>query len=291
MSQSRLYLTARKPEAFHINSILEQRLEEDGVPVSLFEEDEGSGQWVVSIYVETQHAPAWRVKISDVLGSDGFGLKFNQEDLDDINWVEHTLSKLVPVRAGRFLVHGSHDRHAAKPNDIAIEVDAGLAFGTGHHGTTAGCLDMIGKCLKRHKFRNALDLGTGSGVLAIGLAKAAKIPVLATDIDPVSITVTRENVHKNGCDRWISAKTAPGFTSPVFARHGPFDLVVANILARPLQSLAAPMARHLAPEATVILSGLLPHQKARIVSAYRAQGLILRHFHIRDGWLTLVLQF
>ena len=290
MSQSRLFLTARKPETHHIASILDPLFDDEGLPTALFADHTTPGMWVWSVYVDGTNAQETRARIIDHLGGDGFALSLEEEVLDDVDWVAETLRQLSPVSAGRFYVHGSHDRDSAAKMRLPIEIDAGLAFGTGHHGTTAGCLDMLEQVLKRVKPQSALDLGTGSGVLAIALAKATRIPVLATDIDPVSVRTARENSRLNGTAAFTHMATAAGFHHGAFARYGPFDLVLANILARPLQQLANPMAAHLKRGANIILSGLLPHQQARIVAAYRQQGIVFVRSHIRDGWLTLWLR-
>ena len=206
------------------------------------------------------------------------------------DWVKASLEDLVPVPAGRFVVHGAHDRTRIAPNKLGIEIEAALAFGTGHHGTTRGCLLLLDHVLKSQVPRRVLDLGTGTGVLAIAAAKARKRAVQASDIDALSVKVARENARLNGVGNFVQAIRATGFAAPEFARHGPFDLVLANILANPLRQLAGPMARHLAPGAFVILSGLLNHQAASVVAAYRARGLVpLRHLKI-DGWSSLLLR-
>jgi ribosomal protein L11 methyltransferase len=197
---------------------------------------------------------------------------------------------LVPVPAGRFIVHGQHDRARVPPNKIGIEIEAALAFGTGHHGTTRGCLLLLDHVLKVHQPRRVLDLGTGTGVLAIAAAKALHGPVLASDIDPSSVRVARENARLNETGALVKMVCATGFSAPQFAQAAPFDLVLANILANPLRQLAAPMVRHLAPSALVILSGLLTHQAAGVIAAYRARGLVpLRHLKIQ-GWSSLLLR-
>lgn len=295
MNQIRLTLTTRKPEAFHIASILDPQFEEEGITSVLFEEQEDSGQWSYSIYVEESTSDHWEGVIRDRLGNDCFGLDVVRESIANIDWVSETLRELSPVSAGRFFVHGSHDRDAAANKRIPIEIDAGQAFGTGHHGTTAGCLDMLEVCLRESSGqlglpRRAFDIGTGSGVLAIALAKAIHIPVLATDIDPVAVNTARDNSKLNHVASHVRCETANGFHHPSFARFGLADLVFANILARPLESLARPMTAHLSPGAQVILSGLLPHQRARITSAYRTQGLVLQQWIIRDGWLTMLMR-
>ena len=183
----------------------------------LFETKPDSALWGYSVYVESAEADQWTAVIRDRLGHDCFGLEIEREDLVDKDWVSETLRELSPVSAGRFFVHGSHDRAAATGKRVAVEVDAGQAFGTGHHGTTAGCLDMLEVCLRESSGqlglpRRALDVGTGSGVLAIALAKVCHIPVLATDIDPVAVAVARENCRLNGVGspramrhcRWVS---------------------------------------------------------------------------------------
>jgi ribosomal protein L11 methyltransferase len=205
------------------------------------------------------------------------------------DWVKAALEELVPVRAGRFIVHGRHDRSKVPPNKLGIEIEAALAFGTGHHGTTRGCLLLLGSVLKAHRPKRVLDLGTGTGVLAIAAAKALRRHVLASDIDPLSVRVAAENARLNGSGDLVETICASGFAAPQFAHRGPFDLVLANILANPLRQMATPMTGHLAPSALVILSGLLPHQAQSVIAAYRARGLVLKR-HIRiEGWSSLLL--
>jgi ribosomal protein L11 methyltransferase len=206
------------------------------------------------------------------------------------DWVKATLEELVPVRAGRFVVHGHHDRAKVPPNKLGIEIEAALAFGTGHHGTTRGCLLLLDAVLKAHDPRRVLDLGTGTGVLAIAAAKALRRSVLASDIDPLSVRVARDNARLNGAGDLVETIRASGLSAPEFVHCGPFDLVLANILANPLRQMATPMARHLAASALVILSGLLPHQAQSVIAAYRTRGLVLeRHIQI-EGWSSLLLR-
>ncbi len=290
MSQCRLFLTARKPEANHIASILDPFLEDEGVPAALFESETAPGEWCYSVYVADDEKTEWEKRIRDRLGSDGFGLELRQELIEDnIDWIDATLRELVPVRAGRFVVHGTHDRLVAATASVPIEINAGQAFGTGHHGTTAGCLELLEHTLRKRVPKTTYDIGTGSGVLAIALAKAARVNVLATDIDPVATTTGKENAAANGVRNHVRFETSVGFNHPVFRAVKPADLVFANILAGPLRALASPIAGHCAPGADVILSGLLPHQEARIVATYRQHGMIFRRRLIRDGWLSLLL--
>lgn len=216
------------------------------------------------------------------------GIVFDTIEARD--WVKASLEDLVPVPAGRFVVHGQHDRDRVAPNKLGIEIEAALAFGTGHHGTTRGCLLLFDHVLKAWRPRRVLDLGTGTGVLGIAAAKALHERILASDIDPPSVAVARENARLNRTGNLVQAVRATGFAAPAFAKAAPFDLVLANILANPLRQLAGPMARHLAPSALVILSGLLTPQAPAVIAAYRARGLVpLRHLRI-EGWSSLLLR-
>jgi ribosomal protein L11 methyltransferase len=206
------------------------------------------------------------------------------------DWVKATLEELAPVRAGRFIVHGQHDRSKVPPNKLGIEIEAALAFGTGHHGTTRGCLLLLDSVLKARRPRRVLDLGTGTGVLAIAAAKALRVKVLASDIDPLAVRVARDNARLNGTGGLVKTIAAVGLSAPDFARHGPFDLVLANILANPLRQMATPMATHLAPSGLVILSGLLPHQAQAVIAAYRARGLVLERHLVIEGWSSLLMR-
>ena len=259
------------------------------VVVSAFERP-GSSEWDVSLYFETPpDEAAIRASVAQAAGADiAAALVFDTVEAKD--WVKASLADLVPVSAGRFVVHGQHDRDRIPPNKLRIEIEAALAFGTGHHGTTRGCLMLLDRVLCQSAPRRVLDLGTGTGVLAIAAAKALHLPILASDIDPRSVTVARENARLNGAGQYVEAIHAIGFGSPHFAQAGPFDLVLANILANPLRHLAAPMERHLAPSAFVILSGLLPPHARGVIAAYRGQGLrLIRRLEL-DGWVSLLMQ-
>lgn len=289
MGQVRYHLRASKREAEHLFAILEGALEEEAWPLSIFEVDEKAAIFEISAYVdEAEEGVAERLESLVPAGMQP--RRFDLERVPDIDWVTKSLEGLKPVRAGRFLVHGSHDRDKRRIGDIAIEIEAGLAFGTGHHGTTAGCLQVLSEVTRRERPRNALDLGTGSAVLAIALAKMAHIPILATDIDPVATEVARENARINGVGAYVACATAPGFHHPAFALAGPFDLIVANILARPLMRLAPDMARHLTPGGSLVLSGILDSQRNAVVAAYAGQRFRhVRTLH-REGWVAIHLK-
>lgn len=206
------------------------------------------------------------------------------------DWVKASLADLVPVRAGPFVVHGQHDRNRVPLNKIGIEIEAALAFGTGHHGTTRGCLTLLDLVLRQCTPKRVLDLGSGTGVLAIAAAKKLRRHILATDIDGQAVLVARENAKLNSVGNLVQCVQAIGFNAPEFNANGPFGLVLANILAKPLRDLAPAMIEHLAPSAFVILSGLLPPQANSVVAAYRGSGLkLIRRIQL-DGWTSLLMQ-
>ena len=290
MPQTCLRAELEKDQALKLQRVFEDAFEEDGFPVSSFEDLENPVNWEIAVYMETGLAEETNERMKALAKDVAIEVTFVREDIPDIDWVAETLRDLTAVRAGRFIVHGSHEADVPKPHEIPILINAGLAFGTGHHGTTAGCLDMLDRVCKRKQFHNVLDLGTGSGVLAIAAAKAMPCFVLATDIDPVATRTALYNAKQNGVQAQVECLTSIGFTQSRIHQQAPFDLVIANILARPLQSMALDIASHTARGGTVILSGLLPHQRAPIIASFRTQGLHLEHSHIRDGWLILVFK-
>jgi ribosomal protein L11 methyltransferase len=210
--------------------------------------------------------------------------------LPDQDWIKLSQEGLPPVRAGRFFVYGAHDAGVVPPGVIPIRIEAGLAFGTGHHETTALCLGALSDLSKRRRFDNVLDLGCGTGLLAIGAAKLWRKPVLASDIDVVAVEVTRENAAANGEAPLVRALTADGLTHPVLARKAPYDLIIANILASPLTRLAPEIARSLAPGGMALLSGLLAWQENMVTSFYRPQGLVYRGARRSGAWSALLLE-
>ncbi len=212
------------------------------------------------------------------------------EPLPDQDWIRLSQEGLPPVRAGRFFVYGAHDRGKVPPAVIPIRIEAGMAFGTGHHETTALCLRAMSDLAKKRRYANVLDLGCGTGLLAIGAAKLWRRRVIASDIDPVAVEVTQENAAANGVAPLVLALTADGMTHPGIARHAPYDLIIANILASPLTQLAPSIVRALARGGMLVLSGLLTWQENMVVSFYTPHGLILRARR-RDGpWTALVLE-
>ncbi|RUW50106.1 50S ribosomal protein L11 methyltransferase [Mesorhizobium sp. M1A.F.Ca.ET.072.01.1.1] len=289
MGLTRFHFTAGKAEADRIFAALDAAFEDEGLPLALLEVDEANDIHEVSLYADG-NVDAVAVRINRILADLALPKPVEREALPDIDWVARSLEGLKPVRAGRFFVHGAHDRDKRRSGDLAIEIEAGLAFGTGHHGTTAGCLELLEQVVLRERPGNALDLGTGSAVLAIALAKLAHIPVLATDIDPVAVRVAATNARLNRVKALVETVTAPGFHHPIFARRAPFDLIVANILARPLMRLAPEMARHIRLGGSLVLSGILDRQRDAVISAYVGQSFRhVRTLH-REGWVTIHLK-
>ena len=289
MSDIRLFITTTEKTAGAILDLMSDAFEEDGYAIATMEVDEKRDIWEASLYIDFDEEAEMTERFAALVGDAYPELAINREVIPDVDWIARSLEGLQPVHAGRFVVHGSHDRDKARAGEIAIEIDAGQAFGTGHHGTTAGCLEIIEKVMRARQPRKVLDLGTGSGVLAIAARKLAPAWVLATDIDPVATRVARENVRLNGIASGIALETATGFHSTAFRRHGPFDLIIANILARPLMRMAPQLAAHLAPGGQVVLSGILANQRWKVIAAYNGAGL--RHVRTiwRNGWVTIHL--
>ena len=274
--------------AKRVVDLLTESFFEGHAAIAAFERPDG--RWGITMHFAE---PPDQTSIRELVGlaaGDEVARDIGFDTVEAKDWVKATLEELIPVRAGRFIVHGQHDRSRIPANKLGIEIEAALAFGTGHHGTTRGCLLLLDEVLKAYRPRRVLDLGTGTGVLAIAAARALQIRVLASDIDPLSVRVAHENARLNGTGDLVETIVAIGFSAPHFSRRGPFDLVLANILANPLRQMSTAMAGHLAPSALVILSGLLPHQAQGVIAAYRARGLVLkRHIQI-EGWSSLLMR-
>ncbi len=246
--------------------------------------------WVMEIYFDD-----WPDKavLSSVLDGLPFaeilqGLKL--EPLPDENWVEKSQRSLHPIQAGRFFIHGSHDRIKAAAKPFTIEIDAGQAFGTAHHGTTHGCLILLDRIAKKSRMCRVLDLGTGSGILAIAAAKSLSQHVLATDLDAVAVRVAVENIGRNGVTGRVRAICAAGLKDPRMTTQAPFDLVIANILADPLVKLAPGIRKVMAQGSDLILSGLLDCQAREVSVVYLAHEFSLAAKLSLDGWTSLHLR-
>ena len=206
------------------------------------------------------------------------------------DWVANSLAGLKPVRAGRFLVHGAHDRARVAANDVAIEIEAGLAFGTGHHGTTRGCLMLFDRLLKRRRPTHVLDVGCGAGVLAIAAAKVLRRKVWLGDIDAVAVGVANANAQANGAGALCRAVVSRGVENVRLREGAPYDLVFANILAKPLRLLAPSLAAAIGPSGEAIVSGLILADVAGVLASWRAQGFHLAERIDLEGWASLRLR-
>jgi ribosomal protein L11 methyltransferase len=260
---------------------IENHLFINALAVVVNEVDEAAALWQAQAYfaVEQEAQDAARqLALTD----------FSIAPIVDRDWVRESLEGLPPVIAGRFFLHGTHDRSRRRPSGISLEIDAGTAFGTGHHGTTAGCLLALDTILKKTTPRNVFDLGCGTGVLAIAAARVTHCKTLATDIDPEATRVTQLNARRNGVGPMMNAATAAGLHHTIIARQAPYDLIFANILARPLAVLAQGIANILAPGGAVILSGLTRDQIRWIAARYRNAGLIRSATYLQDNWAILV---
>lgn len=269
-------ITLAKGEASDMASLLELSSEPQAVLIA--EEPFGPSATVEALYTEEPDA---------ALLSGIAGREIAVEPLPDQDWIRLSQQGLPPVRAGRFFVYGAHDKGNVPDGVVAIRIEAGLAFGTGHHETTALCLSVLSD-LAHRPFNNMLDLGSGTGLLAIGAAKLWKKPLLASDIDPVAVEVTEENARANGVGPWVRAVVADGLVHPVLSANAPYDLVIANILAGPLTRLAPQIVGALKPGGTLVLSGLLHNQEAMVLSFYHRLRFLGRR---REGpWSALVME-
>jgi ribosomal protein L11 methyltransferase len=245
------------------------------------------GHWNVELHFEEPPEEGAVRALVGHAGGDAADLVF--ETIAQKDWVAASLADLKPVTAARFTVHGAHDRARVAPNRLGIEIEAALAFGTGHHGTTCGCLLALDGLLKARRPRRILDVGTGTGVLAIAAAKTLHRPVLASDIDCEAVTIARENARLNRVGPLVEYLCVGGVNARRFRERAPFDLVLANILLAPLTRLARPLRRLLRPKANVVLSGLLAGQENAALAAYSAHGLKLVRRIPLGEWVTLVL--
>lgn len=205
------------------------------------------------------------------------------------DWLSENQQSFPPLAVGRFFIRGSHYRGPLPAGRIDLLIDAATAFGTGEHASTRGCLAALDRLARRGRRRRILDMGTGTGILAIAAAKTWRRPVAARDIDPESVRVTARNAAGNGVGSLVAVRRADGYRDRSLRRAPPFDLIFANILARPLAAMAPHLARALAPGGIAILSGLLARQERSVLAAHRRLGLALRRRIAIDGWHTLVI--
>lgn len=276
---------ANEADAKRVADRLLERFFEDEGAVGAFEAPDGA--WFAEA-----HFPVLpdKVLIAAAIGEILKNAEIEYETLAAKDWIAASLEGLKIVRAGRFAVHGAHDRDKIAANEIGIEIEAALAFGTGHHGTTLGCLRALERIAWREKPRRMLDVGSGTGVLAIAAARVFNAPVIATEIDRASVVIARENVRANGVGPRVGVLHAGGLSLPLIAQYAPYDLVFANILLPVLKQLARPIASLTAPGGYVVLSGLLPSQVLAVLSRYRALGLRLIRAETIENWTTLTLR-
>ena len=264
-----------------------EEIEPEATGVGVFEMEDGSGLWEVGGYFT--EAPD-EVALA-LLAAAHEARPFVVSELPETDWVAHVRRELHPVEAGRFFVHGSHDADKVPEGKVALLIEAAMAFGTGHHGTTQGCLEALERLLMAGAVkRNVVDIGCGTAVLALAAAKVWPDPVLASDIDTVAVEVAEANVAANGAAGRVRCLVAAGFDHPDLHEAAPFDLIFANILKGPLVALAPDVAAHCAEGGHVILSGLLNAQADEVIAAYAAQGLALEHHAEIGEWSTLTLR-
>jgi ribosomal protein L11 methyltransferase len=278
-------IEAEEAAAARIARALDEAVEPEALAVGFF--DLGHGRFEVSAhYAETPSRDSLMALIEAAVGGDAVG-ELRIDSVAEQDWVVLSQGKRGPVAAGRFLVHGSHDRANVPRRRLAIEIDADRAFGTAHHASTLGCLLALDDLLKRRRPRVVLDLGTGTGVLAIAAAKTLGQRIVASDNDPLAIAIAIENAGKAGVGPLVRTLVAEGLSHQALRTLKP-DLVLANLLARALHDLAPQLARSLRPGGIVVMSGLTSDQARAIEARYRAHGFLLEKRIILAGWTTLV---
>jgi len=277
------------PEAFV--PIFTELVEPHTDAVSSFEIEEG-GQWLIegTSYNEPDTTRI-ATKLAVMAAACGIAEpELTKEPLPPIDWVTKTYLSFPPIQVGRFFIHGSHHKKPVPKQFIGLQIEAAMAFGSGEHATTQGCLLALSDLSRKMAVGRALDMGCGSGILAFAMARLWKKPVAAVDIDALSVEIAAENAVLNRVDRFVRFQAGNGYGTGLVRRTGPYDLIAANILARPLARMSKDLRRWLNPGGTAVLSGLLTRQEPLVLNAHRMQGLrLVRRYRIGD-WSTLVLR-
>ncbi len=255
--------------------------------VGVMEIEDGSGRHEVGGYFTEKPDAAGLALLAAIHGA----LDFAVSRVEDRDWLAQVRRELTPVEAGRFILYGGHDEDRIPVNRIGLRIEAAMAFGTGHHGTTRGCLLLLERLVRQGLVPlRVADIGCGTGVLAMAAARAWRVPCLATDIDPVAVWTAAENVRVNRLEPWIATARAAGFRNPLVRARAPYGLIFANILAAPLKRMAPEMAAHLAPGGLAILSGLLRSQARGVEAVYSGHGF-RREDRVELGeWASLLLR-
>lgn len=294
MTETQLYqLTIRADKTINdgIADLLENSYPEP-TAVSHFEDKKDSDRWTTSAhYLEHPDKANIVEQITNILNVSPESYELEISKVENIDWVSHVQKGLKPVRAGRFFIHGSHDNDKAKNEPYPILIDAAQAFGTAHHGTTEGCLKAISEIAEIQEPNNILDLGAGSGILAIAASKVFKqANIIACDIDPVSVEVAKTNDKLNRPESSDQASIthicSDGLNDENIQANAPFELLIANILAKPLIAMAPKIAGAIAPDGTLLLSGILDVQSQDVIKAYEAEGLTHLKTELIDEWTT-----
>ncbi|WP_454915629.1 50S ribosomal protein L11 methyltransferase [Xanthobacter sediminis] len=280
-------VAAPRAAAMRIADLISETFDPAEVAVANFEHAED--EWVVEVFAgDAFDAERLRELVALAAGEElAAAVAFSA--VEEKDWVAASLEGLAPVKVGPFMVHGAHDRDRVPASTIGIEIEAALAFGTGHHGTTQGCLAAIADAARIGRPRRVLDVGTGTGVLAIAAARRFHTKVVASDIDIVAVRTARANARANRAGPGVTLLHAAGADARNITAGGPYDLILANILLPPLKRLARPLRALLAPGGRIVLSGLLVAQVPAALAAYRSQGLHLVSRRHIEGWATLVL--
>lgn len=264
-----------------------ERLDPEPTGIGVFELEDGSGLWEIGGYFTTEPDQTGLSLLAAAFGAAPFAVS----ELPETDWVAHVKRELHPVVAGRFFVHGSHDADKVPAGSVPLLIEAAMAFGTGHHGTTLGCLQMFETLISQGRPpASVLDVGCGTAVLAMAAAHICAGPIIASDIDKVAVDVARANIQANGLAKRVKCLEAEGLDNGEITATAPFDLIFANILKGPLMALAPSISAATAPGGKVILSGILTHQAADVIRVYAEYGYSLCQEAVIVDWSTLLLE-
>ena len=264
-----------------------EKLVPEPTGIGVFEVEDGSGTWEVGGYFTERPDMAGLALLAAMHDATDFAVS----KIDDQDWVAQVRRELHPVHAGRFTVYGSHDSHQVGPHRVGLCIEAAMAFGTGHHGTTQGCLVLLDRLIQQGRIaKRVADIGCGTGVLAMAAAKVWRCKAVATDIDPIAAATARANIRANGVMPWVQTGAGPGFRHAAHRGTTPYDLVFANILAAPLKRLAPDITRHLRSDGVAILSGLLTPQANGVAAVFRGNGMDVFDRVVLGDWTSLALK-